>query len=174
MRLAAKLTLAFGAVTLLPLVPLTLLARQVIANRYREELHRTLEESVRQTERAYDEVARETERTAARLARSDDDLARELLRACTFAPGGVLSEEQHAALSDAASEAARARSLDVLLAVAADGTVLCAPGDPGREGAVESGARRAAARRRPARARRRGAAALRARRAGAAGGGGDA
>jgi two-component system, NtrC family, nitrogen regulation sensor histidine kinase NtrY len=138
MKLAAKLTLAFGAVTLLPLVPLTLLARELIANRYREELVRSLDGSKRETERSYDTAAREMERTAARLARGDDDLVRELTRAFTFAQNGALSDDQRAELSDIAAQSARTRALDVLLAVAADGTVLAAPGDPGREGKVEA------------------------------------
>ncbi len=138
MKLAAKLTLAFGAVTLLPLVPLTLLARELIANRYREELVRSLDAGKRETERSYDTAAREMERTAARLARGDDDLVRELTRAFTFAQNGALSDDQRAELSDIAAQSARTRALDVLLAVAADGTVLAAPGDPEREGKVEA------------------------------------
>jgi two-component system, NtrC family, nitrogen regulation sensor histidine kinase NtrY len=129
---------AFGAVTLLPLVPLTLVAREVIANRYRQELRRGLDEAVVETERAYDAVARDVERTAARMGRRDDPFARTLARMLvTREPGEVLPEEARGVLSDEAARELKARGLDVLVVVSGDGTILAAPGDPGREGTRE-------------------------------------
>ncbi len=137
MRLAAKLTIAFGAVTLVPLVPLTLVAREVIANRYRQELRRSLDEEVVATDRDYAAAARDVERAVARLARVDDAFGRSLRRAIAALERGELDDDARAALSDEAQREAQARGLDVLLALGPGGEVLAAPGDPGREGAVD-------------------------------------
>jgi len=102
-RLAAKLTISFGAVTLLPLVPLTLVAREVIANRYRQELRRGLDEAALATDRAYEGAARDVERTAARLARPDDPFARTLARMLLIRDPGPLPDETRSELSDEAA-----------------------------------------------------------------------
>jgi nitrogen fixation/metabolism regulation signal transduction histidine kinase len=137
-RLAAKLTIAFGAVTLLPLVPLTLVAREVIANRYRQELRRALDEAAVETERAYEASARDVERTVARLARPDDPFARTLARMLVTREPGPLPDEARNTLSDEAAREAKARALDVLLVVLPDGMIVASPGDPGREGSIDA------------------------------------
>ncbi len=135
MRLGSKLTIAFGAVTLLPLAPLTLVAREVIANRYREELHRSLDAAVTETEHTFEQTARGVERSAARLTRADDPFATVVARTLlTRDASGALPADARAALSDDTAREARTRGLDLLVIVGPDGVVLVSPSDPAREG----------------------------------------
>ena len=131
MRLGSKLTIAFGAVTLLPLVPLTLIAREVIGNRYRQELGRSLEEATQQTEREYEAAVHDLERTANRLAQGDDPFSQTVTRAL------VAAGDSPVTLSDEAARELRARGLDVLVLIDDKGRVLAAPADPAREGGLE-------------------------------------
>ena len=131
MRLGTKLTIAFGAVTLLSLAPLTIIAREVIGNRYRQELHRSLDEAAAQTDRAYEAAIRDLDRTATRLVRPDDPFAGLVARAL------IVAGDQPVLLSDEAAREATARDLDVLVLVDQAGRVLAAPADPAREGQTE-------------------------------------
>ncbi len=131
MRLGTKLTIAFGAVTLLSLAPLTIIAREVIGNRYRQELHRSLDEAAAQTEREYEAAIRNLDRTATRLVRTDDPFAGLVARAL------IVAGDQPVLLSDEAAREATARDLDVLVIIDQTGRVLAAPADPAREGQNE-------------------------------------
>ncbi len=126
MRLGTKLTIAFGAVTLLPLAPLALVAREVIGNRYRQELRRQVEEVASQTEREYEAAITTLERNATRLARPADPFARVAELAG--------SDEGRRVLADLAAQEARSRGLDLLVVLDAGGQVLAAPDDPSSEG----------------------------------------
>ncbi|MEO6953820.1 MAG: ATP-binding protein [Polyangia bacterium] len=126
MRLGTKLTVAFGAVTLLPLAPLVVVGREVIGNRYRQELKQQVEEAASQTERDYEAGITTLERSATRLARPADPFARVAELAG--------SDEGRRVLADLAAQEARSRGLDLLIVVDEQNVVLAAPNDPASEG----------------------------------------
>ena len=126
MRLGTKLTVAFGAITLLPLAPLVFVGREVIGNRYRQELRQQVDEAARQTERDFEAGITMLERNAARLARPEDPFARVAELADT--------DEGRRVLADLAAQEVRSRGLDLLLVVDAANVIVAAPNDPASEG----------------------------------------
>jgi signal transduction histidine kinase len=136
-RLQTKLTLAFAAVTLVPIGVLGGVARLVIANQYRAEFRRALEHAENETEREYQRLTDETAETLKRFARSDDPFLGQLV--VDLAKGG-LDDERRRDLPAEAEAQMRALGLDVLTLVDERGEILAAPHFPGRVGDKDTAA----------------------------------
>jgi hypothetical protein len=85
-RLQTKLTVAFAAVALLPIAALTAVARVVVADRYRADFARQLDDADETVHREYRRLARDVEQSTARVASVDDRLVRPLLIALAKGP----------------------------------------------------------------------------------------
>ncbi|MSP61823.1 MAG: HAMP domain-containing protein [Myxococcales bacterium] len=135
--LASKLTVAFAAVAVVPIVAVAGLAQRLIEQRYRGEFIRSLDAAQRDVVTEYDRAAGEVAAVAKRLARADDPVVGQLL--LDLAKGG-LDEERERSLLHRAPEQMRAAGLDFLQLVDDRAVVLAAGHYPGRAGQKDEAA----------------------------------
>jgi two-component system, NtrC family, nitrogen regulation sensor histidine kinase NtrY len=136
-RLQTKLTLAFAAVALVPILVLAGVARVVIANQYRGEFKRTLEQAEAEVEREYQRMSEEVQAATARVARPDDPTIGPLLVALAKGP---LDNDHEADLQARAETQMRALGFDVFEILNDKGELLAAAHFPGRVGDVDAAA----------------------------------
>ncbi|HEX4462601.1 MAG TPA: hypothetical protein VIA18_31710, partial [Polyangia bacterium] len=131
MRLQTKLTVAFAAVALLPIVSVAAVARVVVAERYRGEYRASLDDAADQVRAEYQRLADDVERSTERLARPDDRLIEPVLLELARGP---LDDDAARAVKARAAAAMHGLGLDVLEVVDERGEVLAAGHFEGRVG----------------------------------------
>ncbi len=131
MRLQTKLTVAFAAVALLPIVSVAAVARVVVADRYRGEYRASLDDAAEQVRAEYQRLADDVERATERLARPDDWLIEPVLLELARGP---LDDDAARAVKARAAAAMHGLGLDVLEVVDDRGEVLAAGHFEGRVG----------------------------------------
>ena len=131
MRLQTKLTVAFAAVALLPIAGLTAVARVVVADRYRADFARRLDDAAATVDREYGRLAADVEQATARVASVDDRLVRPVLIARAKGP---LPDDLARDTKERAHAAMRALGFDILEIVDDRGEVLAAGHFDGRVG----------------------------------------
>jgi signal transduction histidine kinase len=136
-RLQTKLTLAFAAVALVPIAVLAGVARLVIANQYRGEYKRALEDAAAEVEREYGRLGDEVQGLVDRVARSDDPTLGPLLVELARGP---LDDERRRELEAQADNERRALGFDVFLVLNGRGELLLSPHFPGRAGDEDAAA----------------------------------
>jgi signal transduction histidine kinase len=148
-RLQSKLTVAFAAVTLLPVVTLATLARVVVAGMYRHAFTGDLAKEASHVEDEFHRLQADVEQATARLANPQQPLVRPILFA--LSKGELDDEAARDALEQAPREM-RSLGLDILTIVDGRGEILAAGHFRGRVGDSDPEAL-ARARRAPGRAR---------------------
>ncbi len=131
MRLQTKLTLAFAAVALLPIVLLGAVARLWVENRARGEYRETLSAAEAETEQEYKRLSEQVVRSAQNLARAEDPLMSSVLIELSR---GTLDEDRARELQSQTVTEMRARGLDVLELASDKGEVLACGHFPARVG----------------------------------------
>jgi nitrogen fixation/metabolism regulation signal transduction histidine kinase len=132
MKLQSKLTLAFAAVALMPIVALTAVARVVVAERYSGEFKHTLEAAADQVEQEYRRLGHDVEAATDRLAHGDDRLIHSISADLAFAE--PIEGDRARELKELAAAEMRTLGLDLLEVVDLQGEVLAAAHFPGRVG----------------------------------------
>jgi two-component system nitrogen regulation sensor histidine kinase NtrY len=148
-RLQSKLTVAFAAVALLPIVALTIIARLVVVDLYRDRFKQQLANEARRVEDEYRRLQSDVEQATARLASTEEAPVRRLLFALAKGP---LDEDSARTLVLQAPGEMRAVGLDILELVDARGEILASGHFRGHVGDTDPEAL-ARARRAPGRAR---------------------
>lgn len=141
MRLQTKLTLAFAAVALVPIAVLAAVARLVIADQYKGEFKRALEDAATAVEREYDRLGTEVQDGVQSMARSGDPLLGPILVELARGP---LEDERRDELETQAETERRALDFDVLMVLDDKGEILAAPHFRGRVGDQDPAALRRA------------------------------
>jgi len=149
-RLQTKLTVAFAAVALLPIAALTLVARVVVAERYRGEFAETLDRAADHVSDEYRRLASDVEAATERVANTDDRLLSPVL--VQLAKARHLDDDVAQATQERSVAAMRALGFDILEIVDERGEVLASGHFQGRVGESDTEAL-AVARRVPGKAR---------------------
>jgi two-component system, NtrC family, nitrogen regulation sensor histidine kinase NtrY len=136
-RLQTKLTVAFAAVTLVPMVALAVIARVVVGNVYRAQLAQELEQAVARVDDEFRRLQSDVESAAARLASTGERPLRGWMLALAKGP---LDDDTARDIAAQAPGEMRSLGLDVLALVDVRGEIVAAGHFAGRVGDSDSDA----------------------------------